>query len=402
MVARGTPDSARAGRSAVLALAIGAQLVSGCRDAPQRIASTRASTAGPGDSASTMAPSRDSGPLTGDTMHLERPAVPQRFAVVEHTAEGARVVLVDLGTGRKHPLPETDGEPHQPTWSPDGRDLLYRVADTLFWYRETVDSFLPALTRLNPQPATPYAFSPDGGMIAASLLEGVALIRTTDLSAGRTGGLRVPMPAGCRVADLAWSPIGDPVVSLCYPSPGTEATEVLEIPIGSPAGADAHPGATRRYLGDGLTRLLGWQRETGSLLLVRSGEVEEIVALLSGTGHPRSVAKLPAGAFVLAYLPSSNQVIVAHAVEDEADPATLDMMPLGDGSPRRWLTNFPRLSDLSVTAQGTWAMFVDRMRPELGGTGGDVYLVPVGEATAQLVLRAKPGTVSYSAPVAAP
>jgi hypothetical protein len=68
-----------------------------------------------------------------------------------------------------------------------------------------------------------------------------------------------------------------------------------------------------------------------------------------------------------------------------------------------WLASFPRLSDLSISANGTWALFVDRSHYEgIGMEGGDVYMVGVGQEDTRRVLKGVLRKLSYSSPVMRP
>jgi Tol biopolymer transport system component len=349
---------------------------------------------GTGDTGSGTQDSATSG-LQGDSMANVGSGAPQRVAVLEETPDGVRLLLVDLPSGKQRIIPEVGGEPRQPLLAPNGREVLFRSASTLYWYREALDTVVEVFGQLNPQAATPYAFSPDGARIAAAMQEAVFVVVTADVARGAHDGLRVAMPPGCRVVDLSWSPDGRRLLVLCFPSPGKENAQLFEIDPTAPESANIVKSI---YEAPGLTRLLGW-RPDGALMIQGSGNTEEVLALSSGRSAQR-VSALEEGEHVLAYLPASDEVVSARSSEDQGDPVVLSLSS-ADGSNRRpWLAEFPRLSDLSFSAGGRWVVFVNRVGSDRAG--GDVYFVQTTNGAALLFMRADSASRAYAGPVVWP
>jgi hypothetical protein len=101
---------------------------------------------------------------------------------------------------------------------------------------------------------------------------------------------------------------------------------------------------------------------------------------------------------VVAYAQAPDLFVLA--VGGDPDDETRLRIASPGGAIMPWLAMRPGLSDLALTADGTWALFVDRAT---GGErpGGSVYVVRVGDNDARVVLSASAAR-SFSAPVPRP
>lgn len=316
---------------------------------------------------------------------------PTAVAVVMYDDAGARLYIADLGRAGLTPIGPDGEAAHQPVWSPDGTRLAYRVGDRLLVHTEGASPDPAIADGIEIETRVPCAFSPDGRRLAIVLAGGVSVA-----TIGPGAAISPPAPLasfpGRKIGDLQWSPDGGTLVALVTDPAPSDAAQLAWIPM---------TGAARLDDARGTSRLLGW-RTGGELLTVETSDSRQAIATAPARS-PRAAPpfRLPAGEnlFVLDHAREPDRLVLARGGEDTGDDATVVLAPPA-GAPVRWLASHPRLTDLQLTPDGTWAVFVDRAT---GGErpGGSVYIVRVGSDDARLVLPASAAR-SFSAPVPRP
>jgi hypothetical protein len=325
---------------------------------------------------------------------------PVEAAVIVHQEDSDRVMIVDLRTQKAHPVGTATGAPEEPAWSPDGEFLVYRDGHKLMLHVSDGNSpDKSLLDNLFAETYTPYAFSPDSRLLAVSTTHGPVIVPIHDL-AGQMGSQPISIPQGCKVVDLLWAANGRSLWILCYPAPGRDESELLAIdPL------------TRHFQSrpaHQAKRLLGWKAGTDILLVSRGEEEGEVAGTLAASGDFHKLTMMNAegdehqSEYILEYIQSSETLVTVAASEDQGDPVSLRLE--SESKPAQpWLSSFPRLSDLSISADGKRALFVDRSRFESKSMqGGDVYFAGVGHDDTRRVLLGIPGKLSYSSPVLRP
>ncbi|MGD2063328.1 MAG: hypothetical protein PVF51_07085 [Nitrospirota bacterium] len=332
----------------------------------------------------------------GVPVELPRGA-PAYLATVVHGLTASRVAVTELRTGHTMLLPETEAVPAAPVWAPDGSRILFRVEDELMAYDVQQSHLRRVATGLSQGGRTPYAYSPDGERIAVAEATVIHV-----LSASRHGGdgaERFTLPEGTTFLQLLWAVDGRTLLVLTQREDGGTPSLVW---------IDLADKAARVQPVYHVTGLLGWDASTSALVVVhldpeRMGD-EAAVRLPSGEVRAlREAEEDDAGEFVVAYRPDTRQTVVSLGTEDLGDPTKLLILPPDNAPARSWLEAFPRLDELSISADGGWAAFVDRSPVyDTGEVGGDIYAVPFGSDTPVLVLKADPDTCTFTTPVLRP
>lgn len=334
--------------------------------------------------------------------------VPEQVAAVEHGAQGARLVVLQVASGRVHWAGEwrQDAMVDHPSWSADGAFLLYRQGDVLL--RHTMgkrEATLIAEVLAMPSTTSDYALSPEGREVALVRADSIELLAVGAESSPAANSRRVAMPPGCRPYSMQWQPEGKVLQVLCLREGEAEGVLLVEV---NPATATATPRAVR-----GVERLLGRSRSHGLLVSGAADESGQRPGTLAEDGAFTPLRPAPAAGestsvepppidFVQGYLPSIDRFVMARASEDPGDPVVLTLVPPGIGPARRWLKAFSRVGSISYGVPGPWIAFINR-KPADRGDVGDLYIVRAGREDARLVARsnARRGTF-YASPVPRP
>lgn len=316
---------------------------------------------------------------------------PSAFAAVEHGESGDRLVLVEWPGGHITALTEYGKTPQALTFSDDGSRLAYRIGTCLQFYSPAAPDHALRVTDLDVQARKPFTFSSDGRHLWAATTTGLAVVDTAPVDqAANATQLVASVGAGCRIAEVVRAPSMDSLWTLCSPAPGTNAPQVLQF--------DAAAKQLVARLAPGASHILGF-RPDGAVLYTRTvGAGDEVVAL--GDFGLEVVRPAMENEFILNYLPSSHLLIVAHGVEDTSDTTALMIGPL-IGEMRPWLRQFPRLTDLAVTSDEQWAVFVDRASGDNLHNSGSIHISAVGSNDAKLIIATNE-TRSFSTPIARP
>jgi hypothetical protein len=351
-----------------------------------------------------MPPAEDSYELAEDTQDLAALvgttvapvnlpiAAPQFIATVVHGLAESRVALTELRTGRSMLLPATDAVPADPVWAPDRGSILFRVEDELMYYRLGEDRLRSLGTELSAFGATPYAYSPDGRSIAAVEATGV---RVFPAGGGADRGTHYPLPEGSRFAELLWSTDGGNLFVLAISDAGGPSS-LVQIDT-------AAQSVDVRSVPD-IVDLLGWDPPTHGLVVVSEAadRVGNGTTVLLPSGELRAFRDAEedgAGELLLAHRSDTQQTVVMLRREDLGDPARLLVLGPGQTPPRPWLTRYAMLTDLSLSANGQWAAFVDTTpMAETGESSGHIYIAAFGTDDATLVLRADPESHAFATP----
>jgi dipeptidyl aminopeptidase/acylaminoacyl peptidase len=318
-------------------------------------------------------------------------APPSAAAVFVHDEAGYGLHLADLVTGALVPIGPEREAADQPVWSPDGTRLAYRVGERVFVHSVGAARDATVAGSVDLEAARPYAFSVDGRRLAIAQRGGVAIAAITHGAADIAPAPLATYPDQ-RVSDLRWSPSGATLVALLRAASSGAPARLAWI---STTG-----GATQLDDAGNAIRLLGWH--DGALLVVEVHDGRERVVSVAAPGAaPSSIAlSPPAGEdlSVIDYAAAPDRIILAAAGDPDDDTALRLAPPGGRAVP--WLTTFPRLSQIELNVEGTWAAFVDRTT---GGDrpGGSVFVVRVGANDARLVLAASAAR-SFSAPTPRP
>jgi dipeptidyl aminopeptidase/acylaminoacyl peptidase len=307
-------------------------------------------------------------------------AAPSGAVVIAHEQERDQPYLVEFSTGRLSPLGSLEETVHQPVWSPDGKRLAFRTGDKLWLHGRGADAVVAEGLEIDTQ--RPCAFSPDGRRIAVAGAAGKVFL----LEAGVSRQLLAH--PDLRVADLLWSPDGRTLFALLWARGRAEVERI------------ALSGEVVSQPANSVSRLLGFRSEGALVVLASPGEGREQPALLTASGVV-PLRELPEELTVVDAAAGETLVLAASG-EDSGDDATIFLAPAeGKVSPRRWLASHPQLTDLRLSADGQWALCVDRAVGADGRPGGSVYRVAVGSEKAARVLSASAAR-SFSAPVPRP
>jgi hypothetical protein len=328
---------------------------------------------------------------------------PTAAAVFVYDDAGYRLHVADFARAQLTPIGPEGEVAHQPVWSPDGARLAYRVGDQLLVHTAGAPRDVAVAAGLELGTARPCAFSPDGRRLAVALRGGLAVAAIPPGSAEPAQAALLASYPDRQVRDLRWSPDGATLVALVGGVSGDAELAWIPMPPVTPV-TPMTGDAARVIEARGAIRLLGW-RPGGELLVVEALDGRERVIRAPAPGQPDR-APLPVAPAaghgdelsVLDYAERPDRVLLAPGGDPDDDTAVLLASPGGAAVP--WLAAYPQLSDLQVSADGTWAVFVDRAT---GGErpGGSVYVVRVGSEDARLVLAASAAR-SFAAPVPRP
>lgn len=328
------------------------------------------------------------------TVHLPAGA-PRYLAVVVHGLAASGIAIVEPGAGRSWLVPSTAELPADPVWAPDGASLLFRDENQLELYALREGRTKNLDIQLSSFGATPYAYSGQTSLIAVAE-SAVVHILSADGSARRG---QFPLPQDMSFADLVWSDDGQTLVVLASSNSGGPASLVW---------IDAASMTMNTRQAEGIVNLLGWHAAAGGPVVVSAAldRVGNGTAVLLPSGKLRPVREADeneAGEFVLAYRSATGQTVVMLRTEDLGDPVRLQVLDPDGSHPRPWLTPYPMLTDLALSAGGSWAAFVDATPlADSGEPYGDVYVTAFGEDNAVLVLRADPESYAFSSPALSP
>lgn len=313
---------------------------------------------------------------------------PALAAVIVNNESGSVIAVADIEKGEVRPLDglELSPVPRVPLWSPDGQRLVFRVDDVLMsWTSGKSPARL--IQGLAVDAVTPYAFSPDSASLAVALQDSVAVLRFAT-SPTHGPGSKSSLPPGCRPVDLLWSADGNQLLALCKSDDAAQIPQMLRF--------DRMGGHTFRTGVRDIARLLGWR--AGAVLASRSTPSGDEVGTVSVTGEFLRLRTGEHGEAVVRYASAPGLLVLQKPGEDLGDAVILHVAPPDQLGARPWLEKFPALTDLAFSSDGRWAMFANRKGFPSDERGGSLYLAPVGTGEARLVLRGKPGTLSYSFP----
>jgi hypothetical protein len=315
---------------------------------------------------------------------------PAFAAVVVNNEDGSAIAIADLGRGEVQPLTGADSPPHFPVWSPDAQRLVFRVDDSLLIWT-TGKGPVSLIQAVASDAVTPYAFSPDSASIAVALADAIALL-SFNYTPEQQVNRRATLPPGCRPVDFLWSADSQRLYSLCRSDDLKLGPQLIQL--------DRSGAVTSRSTAMGVTRLLGWRAT--SILASRSGSSGDEVGTLSATGEFHRLRSGENGESVLKYAVGPDLLILEQPKEDMGDPELLRLTAPDHPGSHSWLEKSPRLTDLALTSDGRWAMFVDHKGYESDMPGGDLCMAPVGSEQVRIVLKGKPGNRSYSLPMPRP
>jgi hypothetical protein len=297
---------------------------------------------------------------------------PAFAAVVVNNQDGSAIAIADLGKGEVQPLTGTDSPPHFPIWT-TGKVPV---------------SLSPAVAS---DAVTPYAFSPDSASIAVALADAIALL-SFNYTPEQQVNRRATLPPGCRPVDILWSADSQRLYSLCRSDDLKLGPQLIQL--------DRSGAVTSRATAMGVTRLLGWRAT--SILASRSGSSGDEVGTLAATGEFHRLRSGENGESVIKYAVGPDLLVLEQPKEDMSDPELLRLTAPDHPGSHSWLEKSPRLTDLALTSDGRWAMFVDNKGYESDMPGGDLCMAPVGSEQVRIVLKGKPGNRSYSLPMPRP
>lgn len=314
-----------------------------------------------------------------------RPAEAALFAYDEQ-----RLAIVEFRTGALRFVSEPDAFAHEPVWSPTGARLSYRIDEQLMVHVDGVSPDRPFFAAPGFRADRPYVYSPDEKWIAASLPDGVALLRLPANTRAPVPGesRQTPLP-GCGIPDLLATPDGTKVLALC--APGGQKRVIV--------GIDVETQATSTQPADGVVRMLGWQRDGTLLVAAAHATTGEEPATLSPSGKLHRLHVVEDGEFIVAALRDPGQIVLAMGNEGDIGPTILRLAGPTRDSSMPWLREFGSIDDINFTRDGSWALFVKPVRG--GRQGGDVYLAATGSEQATRVL-ASTADRSYASPVPRP
>ena len=322
---------------------------------------------------------------------------PAYLVTVIHGLADSRVAITELRTGITMVLPETNAVPADPIWAPDSSSILFRNENELMYYDIRQNHLRHLASGLSPAGRTPYAYSPDGQLIAVAEANLIHVLPVTGGSRDDRG--RFALPEGASFAQLLWAIDGQNLVVLTMPD---DVGNSLLVWIDTLA-QTTHVQPTANVIG-----LLGWDPPTRGLVVVRFGpeRIGNEAAILLPSGEFRALRDAEedeAGEFVLAYRSDTQQTIALLGREDLGDPAKLLILSPDNTPAQLWLKAFPRLGELSISADGHWVAFVDGSPVEdTGEAGGHIYIAPFGSENAILVLKADPESRTFATPVFSP
>ena len=238
---------------------------------------------------------------------------------------------------------------------------------------------------------SPYVYSPDGRSFAvASDVE----IGVKPLKSGATVELRYPLPRGTEFDQMIWT--GENSLIVLVRSSVEESASLVWI--------DTVKRTQRVQPAPGVIRLFGWDSAENALIVSKvdsesGGEVSSLLTA-SGESRPFRVAEAhEAGEYIRSFHAESRQSVAELGREDMGDPVKVLILPPGDAPAVPWLEGFPRIRELSASADGRWVVFVDGGPVEELETGGDIYIVPFAGKSPARLLKSSPTGLRFARPV---
>jgi hypothetical protein len=302
----------------------------------------------------------------------------------------SRLVVTRIRTGQTALLPSSPTVPADPVWAPDGSAILFRAGTDLMRY-DTGQAAVGHLdSGLSRSGRTPYAYSPDGRRIAVAKASAVHVVT---VGSARE---RFALPEGQAFTQMRWARNARTLVVLVRDSGGENAALVWIDTDGRTARTQAAPG---------VTGLLGWDPTTGDLVVSQAAPertgTQAVVLSPTGEARPlRDADEDEGGEFTLLYRPDTREAVAAVGNEDLGDPRRILLLPPGTAPARPWLDTFPRVDQMSLSADGRWVAFI------AGGPdtepGGDVFVIPFGGQVPARVLLAQPDGYRFATPVLGP
>lgn len=340
--------------------------------------------------------------LKGQPVHLPSGAPNYLVAIVHGLSiDDGRLVVTHLPTGAVTLLPEVDGIPYDPVWAPNGLGILFRVGDQLFFFngrQKRLDRLADDLSFSFGARGKSYAFSSDGRWVAFARHNAIQIFSIDEFGTFSRRN-QVSLPDGAHFSQLLWAVDNHHLVILVNSSDGLQNQLVwLDLP--------AQKAWTQEA--DKVIGLLGWDSPTGGLVVIYSDpeRIGDEAAIFQSSGEIqklRIAEEDEAGELVVAYRSMQHEVVAILCTEDLGDPMQLGVLPPGAAPARPWLQNFTRLAELSLSANGNWATFVDQSPLESTGEScGHIYIVPFGSEDAIRVLEAIPNSYCFSTPVFRP
>jgi hypothetical protein len=335
--------------------------------------------------------------IQGHAVNLP-PDAPAFLAIIVHGVDRSRVAVIRLQNGRIMLMPSIDAIPADPRWAPDGNSLLFRSESQLMIFDFRKNRLYPFAKELSIGGSVPYAYSPDGNLIAVAQTNLVKILPKVSAQS-RIKAEDYPLPHGSVFSQLLWAGDNRNLIVLVRSNDGNKRW-LMRI--------DASAQTNTIMASNDVTALLGWDSTTGGLVIARANQKRlgnEAVTILS-SGDRKPIHKMEeddAGEFVVAFRHKTRETIAMLGREDLGEAIRLLILPPGNTRKRQWLTPFPKLSELSLSTDGNWAAFVDNTpMDDSGDVGGHIYIVPFGSENALLVLEAKPESYAFSTPIFSP
>jgi hypothetical protein len=317
---------------------------------------------------------------------------------VEHDSDDSRLIVLNVSSKesrRSQPLPESVS---RLAFSPGASHLVYIDSARLMAYDHRSGAIDRLATAVLSHAYASYAFSPNGRALAVAERDGLKIVPADALPAVEPQR-RYPWPVQCEFVDMKWLPDRAALAILCLVTPARRAYSLFLLDATSQTWGE-HPASA-----SGPKRLLGWRLAQDELVAVRArddGEDEAIAIAANGDVRPfRTPAPEdePSPESVLAFLAAPDRVVTAAPGEDQGDAAALSLVGPGPNDMQNWLTMYPRLTSLNFSADGSWAVFVNRRESDDDGLpGGEICLVRTGSEDAVIVLREVAGERAYTSP----
>ena len=310
---------------------------------------------------------------------------PAEVVYVEHRGSAARLAGVQVESRKVEYFSQEGLVVLAAAWSPDGRRVLFDGNGSLglvdLATREA-RTLIPAGWQGAPQPQW---FASDGLRIAVPLAHRISIL-------GAGPAVDLALEPDDEVIGLVWVGDGRGVIALVSGAKGRFLVTF-----------DAGRGAILSRVPVDCENLLGWRH--GQLLATRIGAAGDVAGTLSLSGNFTAVREATGerSEYYLQYAAGVDRLLFTNGAEHSNDPVNQLLTDPGLSGAVPWLTRFSHVTDLAFTKNGQWAVFIDRSRPELSEEpGGDLYLTRTDSNDPILLLRAEPGTVSFSKPAARP